>query len=161
VSIVGADFSPEMLNEARKHSGEGIEFELADALKLPFADGSFDAVTMSFAARNLNSGEAPLVEYFREINRVIKNGGAFYNLETSRPSNSFIRAMFRAYVGLLVAIIGKKFSGNDEGYKYLAGSILEFMGPDELSRRLKDAGFSQVSYTKILTGAVAIHKAVK
>lgn len=160
VHIIGADFSEEMLSEAKKHAGD-IEYRQADTSNLPFVDGFFDAVTTSFAARNLNSGDKPLVKYFKEIRRVLKKGGVFYNLETSQPSNRLVLAFFRLYVKLLVALIGRKFSGNEEGYKYLASSILAFMEPDELAEKLKEAGFLKVGYKKLCFGTAAIHHGMK
>lgn len=160
VRVIGTDFSEEMLSEAKKYSGD-IEFKFADTLRLPFADDSFDAVTISFATRNLNSGDASLVEYFKEIRRVLRRGGVFYNLETSQPSNKAIAAFFRLYVKLLVALIGKKFSGHEEGYRYLASSILTFMGAEELVDKLKEAGFLDVGCKKLLFGVAAIHHGMK
>lgn len=159
--VVGTDFSSEMLDEARRLSKGDIEYKLSDTSSLPFPEGSFDAVTMSFAARNLNSGEMPLVDYFKEIYRVLKKGGAFFNLETSHPTNRLVRFFFRMYVGGLVALVGRRFSGNEEGYRYLVSSVLTFMGPDELAEKLKEAGFTRVEYVKYLSGVVAIHRAVK
>lgn len=156
--VVGCDFSKEMLRLAkRRKGGGGIELKEADVSKLPFESMSFDVITMSFAARNLNSGTESFTEYLREIRRVLKDGGVFYNLETSRPKNRLIAAIFRLYVKLLVPWIGKRFSGHGVGYKYLAASIISFMDPDELSQKLKEAGFTKVGYKRLLMGVAAIH----
>jgi len=163
--IFAADFSSQMLNEAaekiNKKGIKNIRFTLTDALRLPFADNSFDIVTITFATRNLNAKEGHLLNAFREFHRVLKPGGCFLNLETSQPASTIVKKFFHLYVKLTVKPIGRLISGSASSYAYLSTSIRSFYSAPGLETILRDAGFETVEYKPFLFGAVALHKACK
>ena len=157
--IVGADFSQSMLSVASSKPGaDGVRWTLADASKLPFEDGTFDLVTISFATRNLKAAK-PLPSFFSEIRRVLAPGGRFVHLETSRPPNSVINFFFRQYVRASVVPLGTIVTGAAGPYRFLTSSVLEFHGAEELSGIMRESGFSRVEHHPIMLGGVAIHVA--
>lgn len=160
--VFAADFSMPMLSRARSKRGMGeVLFALSEIDSLPFPDGCFDLATVSFATRNIDRGGETLVHAFREILRVLRPGGRFVNLETSRPRNPIVRALFHSYVRLLVRPIGGVITGSNAGYAYLASSIPRFHSPDRLSEILIEAGFSEVESMPLFLGAAAVHTAVR
>ncbi|MFH2035334.1 MAG: ubiquinone/menaquinone biosynthesis methyltransferase [Candidatus Zixiibacteriota bacterium] len=160
--VFGADFSPEMIALAvAKPENKEVGFTISEAEHLPYRDNFFDIITISYATRNLNSTRELLIQRFSEINRVLKPGGTFVNLETSQPRNKLFRKIMHLYVGVSVARIGALISGNKAGYAYLAASIPRFYEPDELCKILKASGFSSIDYTPMFFGAIAAHRAVK
>jgi len=161
-SIVAADFSLPMMGKAmEKPEGKHIAFTLADGSRLPFRGNSFDAVTISFATRNLNISRDNLLKCLREFHRVLKPSGRFVNLETSQPGFAPIRWMFHLYVKATVSPIGRLVSGSDTAYTYLSHSMRRFYSPEELAEIIRQAGFCEVSFNRMLFGAAAIHKAIK
>jgi demethylmenaquinone methyltransferase/2-methoxy-6-polyprenyl-1,4-benzoquinol methylase len=160
--IFATDYSMSMLARARRKRGmERVGLAISDALSLPYADSTFDLVTCSFAMRNLNSSRDDLLEVLREVRRVLKDGGRFMNLETSRPGGAFVRSIFHTYVRLFVKPVGSAITGSRAGYGYLAGSIRRFYGAAELEELLLDAGYRGVASKRMMLGAVAIHLAVR
>jgi demethylmenaquinone methyltransferase / 2-methoxy-6-polyprenyl-1,4-benzoquinol methylase len=160
VEIVALDFSLPMLSRARaKEMVRPVAFVLGDVKRLPFPDGTFDLVTISFATRNINLSRRVLTATYAEFRRVLRPGGRFVNLETSQPRNAMVRALFHAYVKLMVKRVGLRMSGSRAGYTYLATTIPRFYGAGELAGILGDAGFAAVSVKRLMFGAAAIHTA--
>ena len=160
--VFAADFSMPMLSRARsKRETSEILFALSEIDALPFPDGCFDLATVSFATRNIDRGGETLVHAFREIFRVLRPGGRFVNLETSRPRNPFVRTLFHSYVRLFVRPIGGAITGSEAGYAYLSSSILRFYSRDQLSEILRETGFSEVESIPLFFGAAAVHTAVR
>ena len=160
--IHAIDFSPPMMAAAtRKPEAEHINFVASDIKTLPFPDGSFDLITMSFATRNINLSRDILIQSFAEFHRVLKPGGRFVNLETSRPSFSPVRRCFHLYVRLFVEPIGSRISGSKTAYAYLAKTIPRFYAAEELAEIMRQAGFEEVTFQQLLFGAAAIHQAMK
>lgn len=162
VEIIALDFSRPMLTLARaKSMARPVEFVLGDVKRLPFPDGTFDLLTISFATRNINLSREILAANFTEFRRVLRPGGRFVNLETSQPGSRIVRALFHSYVRLLVRRVGTKISGSRAGYAYLSTTIPRFYGADELTGILREAGFASVSCERLFFGAAAIHTAEK
>ena len=160
--VAGVDFTPPMMREGRRKRGrERIAFVAAAAVALPFPDGAFDVVTISFATRNLNVSRSDLLAAFREFRRVLRPGGSFINLETSRPPFRVVRAGFDLYARLVVGRAGKFMTGSTAGYAYLSGTLRRFYGAEELSAILAEAGFAGVRARRLSLGVVALHEAVK
>lgn len=161
-SIIVADFSLPMMSKAMEKPKAGhIAFTLSDVSHLPFRDNSFDAITISFATRNLNISKDNLFKCLQEFHRVLKPGGRFVNLETSQPRFVLIRWLFHLYVKLTVSPIGRLVSGSDTAYTYLSHSMRHFYSPEELAEIIRQAGFCEVGFNRMLFGAAAIHKATK
>ena len=160
--IYAVDFCESMMNKARQKPGaENIQFVAADIKALPFDNESFDLITMSFATRNINVSKDVLIQSFSEYYRVLKPGGCFVNLETSRPSFWPIRKCFDLHIKLFVEQIGGRISGSRKAYAYLARTIPRFYPAEELAGIMKQAGFEEVSFKRLLFGAAAIHQAEK
>jgi demethylmenaquinone methyltransferase / 2-methoxy-6-polyprenyl-1,4-benzoquinol methylase len=161
--IIGADFSHTMLVRARaKAAAEAngsapVLFFEADALRLPFADASFDLVTTAFGFRNLANYEAGL----REILRVLKPGGTLAILEFTEPAPGFIGDAYRFYCQKVLPKIGGLISGDPAAYAYLPKSVARFFRPDELAGLMQRVGYAHVRYILMMLDSVALHIAVK
>lgn len=153
------DFTWEMLTRAQEKStraGAPIRLAAADALRLPFPSGAFDAATVGFGVRNLEDLGAGL----RELRRVLRPGGVLAILEFSQPTHPLLRGLYRFYLHGLLPVVGRVLSKRQGAYRYLADSIAGFPDPETLCRFLVDAGFRDASYRQLTGGIVAIHKAV-
>ncbi|MBA4387060.1 MAG: dimethylmenaquinone methyltransferase [Verrucomicrobia bacterium] len=158
--VRGVDFSLAMLAEARRKPGaKRVGFIAADIAALPFQDQSADVITMSFATRNINLDREALGRRFAELHRVLKPGGCFINLETSQPPSAFVKRLFHLYVKLFVRQIGGRISGSRTAYAYLSSTIPRFYPAEVLSDILRQAGFGEVTFQRLLLGAAAIHRA--
>jgi demethylmenaquinone methyltransferase/2-methoxy-6-polyprenyl-1,4-benzoquinol methylase len=152
--VVALDFSPRMLERARRKSGT-IEWVQGDALALPFADGQFDAATVGFGVRNLADLEGGL----RELARVLRPGGKLAVLEITRPRGP-LRPFFRLWFDVLVPLAGRVLPGG-KAYTYLPASVRRFPSPEDLSGLFERAGFEHVRYRLLGGGSVAFHAAVR
>jgi demethylmenaquinone methyltransferase / 2-methoxy-6-polyprenyl-1,4-benzoquinol methylase len=161
--IVALDFCRPMLDcsASRPPAAGAFEFVLADAAILPFPAATFDLVTVAFATRNLNLSREALTRTCQGFHRVLKPGGRYVNVETSQPRLRPVRFLFRAYVKAFVLPVGRRLSGRGPGYAYLSESIPEFYAAEELAGILREAGFSRVTFRRLLFGAAAYHVAVK
>lgn len=160
--VYAMDFSLPMMKEAIKKPGaSGIQFVASDVKQLPFPNDTFDVITISFATRNINLDRETLVNTFSEIHRVLKPGGSFINIETSQPSNPFIRKCFHLYIKMFVEGIGSRLSGSRTAYAYLARTIPRFYDAPALSEILLEAGFASVTFSQMFFGITALHKAIK
>lgn len=146
-TIVAADFSPEMLDIARR---KGVrETVLADALQLPFEGGSFDCVTVAFGLRNMADWGAAL----REMARVLRAGGHLLVLDFSLPSGA-LRPAYRFYLHRCLPLLASLVTGQRDAYDYLGGSIEKFPSGGEMVELMEKNGFSNAS-SKPLTGGIA------
>ena len=160
--VVALDFSEPMLGKAREKRPMGKMLLCAgDAARLPFAEATFDLVTISFATRNLNIGNEALRACFREFRRVLKPGGRFLNLETSQPPSTVMRALLHWYARAVVRRVGYALSGSRAPYEYLSSTIRRFQTSRELARTLREAGFSKVDCFQLSLGISALHVAVQ
>ncbi len=160
--IYAIDFSQPMLAKARLKPEAGrLKFIYSDIKALPFPNDRFDLITMSFATRNINLSRDVLIQSFAEFYRVLKPGGRFVNLETSRPSFSPFRKCVDFFVKRMVKSIGSRISGSKAAYAYLANTIRIFYPPEELADVLQQAGFRDVSFHRCLFGVAAIHQGIK
>jgi demethylmenaquinone methyltransferase/2-methoxy-6-polyprenyl-1,4-benzoquinol methylase len=165
--IIGADFSHTMLLRANEKSvaqsrnasssSLPIPFFEADALRLPFANASFDLVTSSFGFRNLANYEAGL----REIARILKPGGTIAILEFTEPAPGVIGSLYRWYCQKLLPKIGGLISGDSAAYAYLPRSVRRFFRPEEFSNLLTEVGYQNPRYQLMMLSSVALHIASK
>ena len=155
-SVIGLDFCRPMLEIARQKalaSERRIPFVEGDALRLPFADCSFDVVTIAFGLRNLASVE----EGLRELRRVLKSAGRIAVLEFSDPVVPGFRALFRFYFTRVLPRIGGMVSGSRGAYEYLPDSVSKFPGQERLAALMAEAGFEGVEYVNLTGGIAALH----
>jgi demethylmenaquinone methyltransferase/2-methoxy-6-polyprenyl-1,4-benzoquinol methylase len=181
--IIGADFAHTMLVRAKEKSasaagvalngsavpssdsssgsGDGargpIPFFEADALRLPFANASFDLVTTAFGFRNLANYEAGL----REIRRVLKPGGTIAILEFTEPPAGLLGDLYRWYCQKVLPQIGGLISGKREAYTYLPKSVSKFFRPSQLADLMTSVGYQSVSFTVWTFGTVALHTGIR
>lgn len=160
--VTGIDFSPEMLKVARqkiakKHLENRIHLLQGDALALPFADNSFDFVTIGFGLRNVTDRNQAL----REIHRVLKPGGILGCLETSQPTLPIIHFGWQLYFRYLVPLFGKVFVNEYREYRYLQTTTQNFMNYQQLADRFRQSGFKDVHYRRFNLGAAAAHFGTK
>jgi len=146
--VVGLDFSPQMLEVARRDH-PGIEFIDGDALKLPFEDASFDAATIAFGLRNL----ADPVGGLREMTRVARHAVV---LEFVRPPRGLAGGAYRVYLRTLLPAVGGAISGDRAAYRYLSDTVDSYRTPAELIAMAGQAGWSEVSYAGLALGTVGI-----
>ena len=146
--VVGLDFSPQMLEVARRDH-PGIEFIEGDALKLPFEDASFDAATIAFGLRNL----ADPVRGLREMTRVARRAVV---LEFVRPPRGLAGGAYRVYLRTLLPAVGGAISGDRAAYRYLSDTVDSYRTPKELVAIAGQAGWSDVSYIELALGTVGI-----
>ncbi len=146
--VVGLDFSPEMLEVARR-SHPRLEFIEGDALNLPFDDSTFDAATIAFGLRNL----ADPVRGLREMTRVARRAVV---LEFVRPPGGLVGVAYRAYLKTLLPAIGGAISGDRAAYRYLSDTVDTYRTPEELVAMAADAGWSAMHIRLLAMGTVAI-----
>ncbi|MDX2225503.1 MAG: class I SAM-dependent methyltransferase [Verrucomicrobiae bacterium] len=152
--VFGVDFCRPMLRVAQsKHLPVNIQ---ADALKLPFADGVFDVVTIAFGLRNLESLERGL----REMLRVVRPGGRVLILEFSQPWLP-LRPFYFFYLQMVLPTVAGLLSGQREAYEYLGQTIRDFPDQDRLRRKMREAGFVGCAFENLTGGIVCIHEGIK
>ena len=156
IEVVPADFSLGMLRVGHRRRPD-MAFTAADAMQLPFADASFDVVTMSFGLRNV----ADIGQALTEFLRVTKPGGRLLICEFSQPVNKVFRTVYTNYVMRAVPPIARRTSSNPESYVYLAESIRAWPPQGELARTIEQSGWTTVRWTNLSGGIVALHSAVK
>ncbi len=166
--IVGADFAHTMLVRAKEKSAAlaagatepiaaPVPFLEADAMRLPFADASFDLVTTAFGFRNLSNYEAGLCE----IQRVLKPGGTIAILEFTEPPDGLLGNLYRWYFCKALPKIGGIISGDSAAYSYLPKSVARFFRPPELASLMTAVGYQSVDYRVWTLGTVALHTATR
>ncbi len=154
--VVGGDFTPQMLELARakaERAGVDVRFVEADALALPFADASFDAITVAFGFRNFADYGRGLAEF----QRVLAPGGRAVILEFPPPPKGFLGRAYRFYFWRLLPWIGGVISGRPEAYRYLPSSVERFPEPERLAEMMRAAGFAEVRWRRLTGGIAAVH----
>jgi demethylmenaquinone methyltransferase / 2-methoxy-6-polyprenyl-1,4-benzoquinol methylase len=158
--VVGVDFAGAMLRVARdkvqrRGRADRVALVRGDAMTIPLADGSVDAVTIGFGIRNVENMPAA----FREMHRVLKPTGRVAILEFAVPTLPVFRALYLWYVRRLLPRIGAAFSRHGSAYTYLPASIDAFETPDEFVKILRQAGFGAIAAVPLALGAVILYTA--
>ena len=151
--VTGVDFVPEMLELARR---KGVrETILADAMKLPFPDASFDCVTIAFGLRNMENWRDALVE----MSRVLKRDGRLLVLEFSLPTRPIVRIIYRFYLHRCTPLLGSFLTRKKSAYDYLGDSIEEFPSGHAMIDLIEASGFKHVTLQPLSYGVATIYTA--
>lgn len=159
--VVLSDINEAMLEVGRQRLEDrgitgNISYSLANAEKLPFSDGEFDAVTIAFGLRNVTDKDAAL----REMFRVLRPGGKALILEFSQVQPELLKKMYDSYSFGILPVLGKLVAGDEESYRYLAESIRQHPPQEELAEMMRSTGFEEVRFRNLTGGVVAIHSGI-
>ena len=155
-TVVACDFSLGMLRVGRRRH-PGAPFVAGDALRLPFADGSFDAVTMSFGLRNVTDVDLALSELYR----VTRPGGRMVLCEFSHPGWPPFRTVYLEYLMRALPAIARAVSSSPDAYVYLAESIRAWPDQAGLADQIQQAGWRGVGWRNLTGGVVALHRGTR
>ena len=155
-TVVPCDFSLGML-QVGKENRPDLPFTAGDGMSLPFADDTFDAVTISFGLRNIHDP----VQGLRELLRVTRHGGRIVVCEFSTPTWAPFASVYSNYLMKALPRIAERVSSNPESYVYLAESIRAWPDQRGLALRMVEAGWGKVDWLNLSGGIVALHSSVK
>jgi demethylmenaquinone methyltransferase/2-methoxy-6-polyprenyl-1,4-benzoquinol methylase len=154
--VIGADFTLPMLAVARRRKlseGRSSSFAQADALRLPFPDGTFDAITVGYGLRNLADPEAGLAE----MRRTLAPGGRAVILDFGKPDNALAGALYQAFLHTMMPAVGLIFHGDADTYLYIPASLQRYPGQRGVAELMKKVGFVNVRYQERLLGTMGIN----
>jgi demethylmenaquinone methyltransferase/2-methoxy-6-polyprenyl-1,4-benzoquinol methylase len=152
--VVPCDFSLGMLQVGKK-ARPALPFTAGDGTRLPFADATFDAVTISFGLRNIVDPRAGLAE----LRRVTRPGGRIVVCEFSSPTNRAFRTVYMEYLMRTLPRVARAVSSSPDAYVYLAESIRAWPDQEGLARMIRDAGWNRPQWRNLSRGIVALHRA--
>jgi demethylmenaquinone methyltransferase / 2-methoxy-6-polyprenyl-1,4-benzoquinol methylase len=156
--VLGIDFSKEMIQAAQKRPRPNIEYRIGDATHLQgMEDGSFDAATIAYGARNIPDLDA----LFGEMVRAVRAGGKVVCLEIARPQGRFFATFYGLWFDRLVPWLGAKVSGDAWAYSYLPHSVKAFVASGELAEIMRRNGLQDVTWRKFSGGIVTLHAGTK
>lgn len=154
---VAADFTLNMMLVGKRQPGPELKWSAADALNLPFSEASFDSLVSGFLLRNV----VDLPRALREQYRVLKSGGHVVALDTTKPKPSLLSPFIRFHMRRVIPFLGGLLTGQRDAYVYLPSTSEAFLSAEELQERIREAGFRDVCFRRLMFGTVAIHWAVK
>jgi demethylmenaquinone methyltransferase/2-methoxy-6-polyprenyl-1,4-benzoquinol methylase len=154
VRVVAADLTlPMMRVGQRRSSANGLAWQAADTLHLPYTDAAFDAVTSGYLFRNVPDIPGALAEQVR----VLKPGGWLVTLDTTPPPHNLLRPFIGLHLRFVIPLLGRIITGQSDAYRYLPESTLGFKTADELAALMRAAGLEQVQYKRFMFGTMAVH----
>jgi demethylmenaquinone methyltransferase/2-methoxy-6-polyprenyl-1,4-benzoquinol methylase len=152
--VAAADFTPAMMRVGQaKPGGLAVGWTGADALRLPYADGQFDAVVSGFLLRNV----ADVRQAFAEQRRVLRPGGRVVCLDTTPPPSNWLRPLIEFHLHRVIPALGRLVTGSGDAYRYLPASTEGFLSAERLQAEMEAAGLREVRFTRLNFGTVAIH----
>ena len=155
-AVVGLDITPRMVEIARDKVGRKADmclFLVGDMMALPFPDDHFDLVTVGYGLRNV-----PLLDgAVREIHRVLRSGGSVLSLDFNRPRNAIVRSAYLAYLTVVGSLLGTALHGDPDTYRYIPASLRRYPGASGVAALMRELTFSDVGYTSLLGGLMAIN----
>jgi len=164
VVLTGYDFSAEMLQKAKEKAekvSNSIDFIEGDVAKMPFDSGFYDSAGITFGLRNLVYENSNASKHLAEIHRVLRPGGRFVILESSKPGNRMWRFVNGIYLQFILPYLGGIISGNLKAYKYLAKSSRNYYTREEMKNILNAGGFSVIRSKSLFLGSVMLMVAEK
>jgi demethylmenaquinone methyltransferase / 2-methoxy-6-polyprenyl-1,4-benzoquinol methylase len=153
--VIGSDFAQEMLERARVKAPT-LQWDLGNALDLPYASDRFDAATVGFGARNFSDLDRGLAE----MARVVKPGGRVVVLEITTPRKPPLSTFYSLWFDRIVPLIGR-VTGENEAYTYLPNSVKRFPGPEGLAAAMERAGLREIRWILTAGGIIALHVGTK
>ncbi|MCY3575520.1 MAG: ubiquinone/menaquinone biosynthesis methyltransferase [Chloroflexi bacterium] len=154
--VHGADFALEMMRVGQaRRGGDGVAWAGADALRLPYADASFDAVVSAYLLRNVIN----IPQALAEQRRVLRSGGRIVILDTSPPPATVLKPLINLHLKVGIPLLGRLVAGKAaaDAYRYLPESTALFKTPQELAGLVEAAGFGDVRYRVFMLGTMAVH----
>ena len=154
--VVGADFTLPMLAVGRRRArveGEGTDFVAADALRLPFRDGAFDAITVGYGLRNVADPKLAL----SEMRRTLAPGGRVVVLDFGKPDNAVARALHNSYLRSMVPAVGGAFHHDPQKYSHIPHSLERYPAQRGVENIMRDVGFTNVRYYNRLLGTMGFN----
>jgi len=169
VSLTGFDFSSAMLREAIRKHGEmlktekisPVDFVEGDVSSMPFHDGQFEVIGITFGIRNLVYENSNSTKHLSEMRRVLQKGGSLVILESCKPENGVWRIFNSIYLQFILPYLGGLISGNLKAYRYLARSSRNYYSIREMGSILEEAGFIVSKSKHLFLGSVMLMVAVK
>lgn len=160
--VTGIDLSEGMITVGRKKINEAglsnkIELEQGDCLALPFADNSFDCITVAYGVRNFERLEAG----YKEMQRVLKDGGMLCVIELSTPTSPIVKPLYKFYTRYIIPFVGRLVSKDVRAYSYLPESIAAVPQGTEMLALMRNAGFADCKYRPLTFGTCTIYTAFK
>ena len=155
--VVGVDFTEEMLRVAAAREHSKISWIQADALRLPFADNSFDVVSMGYGLRNLADIELGL----REVWRVLRPGGKFVSLDFGKPESTTFRTLYFSYLRIVLPILGRLFCGDPDTHGYILTSLRNYPAQRGIKDMMTSQGYRDCAFEEFWLGSMAINYGTK
>lgn len=160
--VTGVDLSEGMIDKGRakltaKRLDNRVDMQVADAMRLPFADNAFDVVTIAFGVRNFEH----LHRGYAEMLRVLRPGGKLIVLELTTPRSAPVRALYNLYAGKIIPFVGRLVSRNRRAYEYLPESIAAVPARRTMTAIMEDVGFAEARHKSLTMSVAAIYEAVK
>lgn len=151
---VGGDFTVEMMRVGQtRPDGQRVRWAATDALNLPFPDNVFDAVTSGYLMRNVIDVRRAWAEQYR----VLKPGGWVVCLDTTPPPRNLLRPFINFHLHIIIPALGRLIAGASEAYTYLPDSTENFLPAETLAERMREMGFRNAQFKRLMFGTMAIH----